>query len=396
MDLPRPEPVLVRARIAVAVLFVLNGAAYATVVPRLPAIKGELGLSNTALGTAVASMPLGALLSGLLAGRLVTRSGSGRVAVACGIAFGIVLPLLGLAPSWGALAAAFLVLGLLDALMDVSMNAHGLRVQRGYGRSIVNALHGLWSIGAVAGGLAGTVAAGVGVAPRVHLLTAGAAVAAVSVATARHTLEGPDDEDRDDATPATADSGRRATASRLALLGLLVVLAAVVEDAPASWGAVLLRDELGATAAAGGLVFIAFQVSMVIGRLLGDPVVDRFGEAAVVRAGGLLTAGAVGVGLAIGEPASIVVGFALAGLGAASLFPVVFHAAGNLPGVSTGHGLAVVGWMSRLGFLVVPPLVGAIGDASSLRAGLVIVPLAALAIAGLAGTLPARPVEAVG
>lgn len=388
MDLPRPEPVLVRARVAVALLFVLNGAAYANVVPRLPAIKSDLALSNTALGTAVAGMPVGALVSGLLAGRLIARFGSGRLAVACGMAFGVVLPLLGLAPSWGALAGGFLVLGLLDALMDVSMNAHGLRVQRGYGRSIVNALHGLWSVGAVVGGLAGAAAAGLEVSPGRHLLAAGAVVLAASVAAGRHTLAGPDDEERDDAAPDLADGGRRGTARRLALLGLLVVLAAVVEDAPASWGAVLLRDELGTSAAVGGLVFIGFQVSMVIGRLLGDRVVDRFGEASVVRAGGVLTASAVGVGLAIGEPASIVVGFALAGLGAASLFPVVFHAAGNLPGVSTGHGVAVVGWMSRMGFLVVPPLVGAVGDASSLRAGLVLVPVAGVAIAVLAGTLP--------
>jgi MFS family permease len=390
VDPRRPEPVLVRARVAVAVLFVLNGAVYANIVPRLPAIKAELGLSNTALGTAVAAMPVGALVSGLLAGRLIARFGSGRLAVACGVAFGFVLPLLGVAPSWGALAGGFLALGLLDALMDVAMNAHGLRVQRGYGRSIVSALHGLWSVGAVLGGLAGAAAAGLDVRPGWHLLAAGAAVLVVSLVMARHTLPGPDDEERDDAAAEQATGGRRGTARRLGVLGLLVVLAAVVEDAPASWGAVLLRDELGTSAAVGGLVFIAFQVSMVVGRLLGDRIVDRYGEAAVVRAGALVTAAAVGAGLLVGEPASIIAGFAVAGLGAASLFPVVFHAAGNLPGVSTGHGVAVVGWMSRMGFLVVPPLVGAVGDASSLRAGLVLAPVAGLAIAALAGTLPGR------
>lgn len=394
MDLPRPEPVLVRARVAVAVLFVLNGAAYANVLPRLPTIKSELALSNTGLGTAVAATPVGALLSGLLAGRLIAKFGSGRLAVACGVAFGAALPLLGVAPSWGALAGGFLVLGLLDALMDVSMNAHGLRVQRGYGRSIVSALHGLWSVGAVAGGLAGSAAAGLDVDRGWHLLAAGAVVLVASLVTGRHTLTGPDDLERGDAAPAPTGGGWRGTGRRLALLGLLVVLAAVVEDAPASWGAVLLRDELSTSAAAAGLVFIGFQASMVLGRLLGDRVVDRFGEAAVVRAGGLQIAVAVGVGLVIGEPASIVGGFALAGLGAASLFPVVFHAAGNLPGVSTGHGVAVVGWMSRMGFLVVPPLVGAVGDASSLRAGLVLVPVAGVAIAALAATLPGRPAAA--
>jgi fucose permease len=168
------------------------------------------------------------------------------------------------------------------------------------------------------------------------------------------------------------------------------VLASVVEDAPASWGAEFLRSELGTSAAVGGLVFIAFQATMTVSRLFGDRVVDRYGDARVVRVGGLLVAVAVAAGLALDHPVTVVVGFAVAGLGVASLFPIVFHAAGNLPGVSTGHGVAVVAWMSRVGFLIVPPVVGAVGDAASLRSGLLLVPAAGLAIAALAGTL--RPV----
>lgn len=80
-------------------------------------------------------------------------------------------------------------------------------------------------------------------------------------------------------------------------------------------------------------------------------------------------------------------GFARAGLGTAPLFPLAFHAAGDLPGVSTGDGVAAVAWMGRIGFLVAPPLVGLIGDAVNLRAGLVLVPIAGSVVALLAGAL---------
>jgi MFS family permease len=385
---PAARP-LVHARTAVAGLFVINAAAYANVVPRLPAIKADLALSNTALGTAVAALPVGALISGLASGGLIARFGSRTVAVACGTGFGVVLPLVGLAPSWGVLAATFFAFGLLDSLMDVSMNAHGLRVQRGYGRSIVSAMHGLWSLGAVGGGVAGTLAAGAGVGLPSHLLTAGAILIAASLATWRWLLPGPDDLERaQPATPGGLDrAGRRAARRRLAVLGLLVVMAAVIEDAPASWGAVLLRTELGTSDAAAGLVFIAFQSAMTLSRLTGDRLVDRYGAVPLVRGGALLAAGGVGLGLAVGEPVSVVVGFGLAALGTGTLFPLVFHAAGNLPGVSTGHGVAIVAWMSRLGFLVVPPLVGLVGDAVDLRTGLLVVPAAALVVAVLAPTL---------
>lgn len=408
-------PELVRARIGVGVLFVVNAATYANVVPRLPQIKAELGLSNTALGAAIAALPIGALLSGLAAGGLIARFGSARVAAACGLGFGLVVPLFSLAPAWSALAAAFLGLGLLDSLMDVSMNAHALRVQRGYGRSIVNAMHGVWSLGAVVGGVAGALAAGAELRLEVHLALVGVVVAAGALVARGWLLPGPDDLERGDAVVAAAASsvshpdplpvppaaepaaegrggagdGPAGTRARLAVLGLVVVLAGVLEDAPASWGAVLLRTELGASAAVGGLVFIAFQVGMTAGRFGGDPVVDRLGPVTVARGGGVLVVAGVVAGLAAGEPWAVVAGFGLAGVGAAPLFPLVFHAAGNLPGVSTGHGVAVTAWMSRLGFLTVPPLVGVVADATSLRAALALVPIAGVCVVALAGALDA-------
>ena len=379
-----PDPVVAAHR-AVAGLFVLNAVAFANVVPRLPAIKAELDLSNAALGSAVAAMALGALVSGPAAGVLVARFGSARLATACGIGFGLVVPFFGLASSWWALAATFLVLGTLDSWMDVSMNAHALRVQRAMGRSIINTLHGTWSIGAVVGGVAGALAAAAGVSVAVQAGVAGAVIVAATLLLRPFLLHGPDDADREapsEEVDAAAD--RRAARGRLALLGLVVVLSAVIEDAPQSWGAVFLRDELDTGPGVAGLVFVAFQVSMTASRFLGDRLVERFGATALVRVGGLATAAGVGLGLAVGSVPAVVAGFAVAGAGTAALFPVAFHEAGHLPGVSTGQGVAVVAWMGRVGFLVAAPLVGVLGDAASLRAGLVVVPLAGLAVAALA------------
>ena len=390
------NPELVAARRGVAALFVLNAATFANVVPRLPAIKLDLGLSNTALGTAIAAMPVGALLSGAAAGWLVHRFGSRRVVVACGVAGGVLLPGFALAPSWAALAAVFLGAGAIDSVMDVSMNGHALRVQRGLGRSIINGLHGMWSVGAVLGGLLGTTAAAAGVGLGIHLAVAGGAVVVTALLTRSRLLDGHDEADRRTALPEKhphAAPARRSgrTGHRLALLGLLVVLAAVVEDAPQSWGAVLLRTELGTSAAVAGLAYLGFQACMTVSRLVGDRLVDRFGEVAVARAGGLLTAGAISVGLLVGRPVTVSLAFAVAGLGMASVFPLAFHAAGNLPGVSTGHGVAVVAWVARIGFLLAPPLVGTVGDAVNLRLGLAVVPAAGALIALLAGTVRSEP-----
>jgi hypothetical protein len=69
------------------------------------------------------------------------------------------------------------------------------------------------------------------------------------------------------------------------------------------------------------------------------------------------------------------------------------HAADELPGLPTGAGLTVVSWLLRIGFLVAPPVVGLVADATSLRVGLLVVPLAGLVILAGAGALPRRAVR---
>ena len=164
-----PSSRLRRARTAVGACFFVNAVLYANLIPRFPEVKADLGLSNAALGTALAALPLGALLAGLSSAPLIRRLGSARVASGGLTLLAAAVWAAAAAPNWAALAGALLLAGALDAIVDVAQNAHGLRVQRGYGRSILNAFHGLWSIGAVTGGLLGSAAAGLGVPLPVHL-----------------------------------------------------------------------------------------------------------------------------------------------------------------------------------------------------------------------------------
>jgi fucose permease len=380
-----------RARGAVMALFAVNGATYNSLVPRFPALRDGLGLSNTELGTAIAAFPGAALLVGVAAGPLVARFGSGRVAASVSLVGAAVLPLVALAPGWWALVAALFGLGITDAWTDAAMNAHGLLVQERYGRSIINGLHATWSIAAVGAGLVGAAAAGLGVPVVVHLAVVGAVLVVTSALAWRVVL--PPEHPSGPRAPGHGLRGVltswRVVAPLLAIAGLMVCSGAV-EDSSASWGAVYLRDDLGAGAFVAGLPFVAFQTTMTLGRLAGDRVVDRVGAVAVARTGALVAAVALGTALLLAHPVAAIVGWALAGLGVATLFPLAFAAAGAVPGVRAGDGIAVVGFLARLGFLATPPIIGAIADASSVGTGLLVVPVAALGAAVLAGALRPR------
>ncbi len=374
--LPTTVPARLRAaRAAVAACFFVNAVLFADLVPRLPEVKDRLDLTNATLGAALAALPLGSLVSALASAALMRRFGSARVASWGLVVLAAAVWAAAVAPSWWLLAGALFVAGALDAVVDVAQNAHGLRVQRGYDRSILNAFHGVWSIGAVAGGLLGSAAAGLGIPLAVHLGVVAVVFGALSLALRRAMLPGPD---RDDAATATGPGevprgALRAAVPALAALGVLATCGAFVEDAGSSWSALYLREEIAVGAATAGLGFVALQGAMTVGRLTGDRVVDRFGQRRVARVGGVLIA--VGMGLALGLPslATTLAGFALAGLGVATLVPAVYAAADELPGLRSGVGLTLVNWLLRVGFLISPPLVGAIADATSLRVGLLTV-----------------------
>jgi MFS family permease len=395
MPLPAPTTADRRARAAVATLFLTNGALFANLVPRYPEIKADLGIGNATYGLAVAAFPAGAIAAGLAAGFLVRRFGSARVAVAGTVLTSVGVLVAGLAPSLALLVVAMLVGGAMDACTDVAQNAHGLRVQRRYGRSILNSFHAVWSIGAVLGGSMAAAAIALDVPRGVHLGVTGVLFSVVALVALRFCLPGLDGATDDGAaSPAAAEGaprpGRGRTALVLAALVLVAFAGALVEDAGSTWAAVYLSGSLGAASAVAAAGFVALVGAQFVGRMLGDRFVDRFGQRAVARAGGLLVAVGTGLALAFPTVAGTIAGFACAGFGVATLVPAAMHEADELPGLRAGTGLTVVSWLMRLGFLLSPPVVGLVADATSLRVGLLVLPLAGVGVVVAAGVLSGR------
>jgi MFS family permease len=379
-----------RARVAVGALFLTNGALFANLLPRYPEIKTDLQLSNAVYGAAIAAFSGGALVAGLAAAGLIRRFRSSRVAVVGTIGIAVFVVVAGLATTPLVLGTALFVAGASDAITDVAQNAHGLRVQRNYGRSIINSFHAVWAVGAVLGGLMGAGAIALHIPRATHLAIAGVVFSALVVIAYPYLLRGADHDDHP--SRRSTDGGGAGTTVYATLIALVVIAiaGATVEDAGSSWATLYLRDGLGAPGPVAAFGYVALVGFMFIGRLIGDRMVDRFGERAVVRAGGFLAAAGMGAALAFPSVPGTIAGFAAAGLGVATLIPAAMHGADQLPGMRPGTGLTVVTWLMRIGFFGAPLLVGVVADATSLRAGLLSVPIAGVMVMALAGALSAR------
>lgn len=382
-----------RARGAVAALFLTNGALFANMAPRLPEFKEQLGLEAGAYGLLVTAWPVGAIIAGLAAGSLIRRFGSAAVAVFGTLATGLAVLGAGSAGSLALVAAAFVVGGAMDAITDVAQNAHGLEVQRRYGRPILNSFHALWSVGAVLGGLMAAGAMALGLPLGAHFAISWLIFAAVALTAwkfclpARGPVE-PVEEHSVAAEPVPAASRAR-IAVVIAALVLIASAGIMVEDAGNSW-ATLYLGSLGAPSALAASGYIALVGAQFIGRILGDSMVHRFGQRRIAQLGAVLVAGGMGLALAFPSIPGSLLGFAAAGFGVATLVPAAMEQADRIPGLAPGAGLSIVSWLMRLGFLLSPPLVGFIAQNFSLRSGLLVVPIAGLIVLLCSPVLRAR------
>ncbi|WP_308197544.1 MFS transporter [Rathayibacter sp. VKM Ac-2927] len=216
--------------------------------------------------------------------------------------------------------------------------------------------------------------------------------AAVALTALRFLLRGRDDETA--AESGAAPVGRVRIRPRVVLLLAALVAVAIagtlVEDAASTWAAVYLGGSLGATAAVAAYGFVALVGAQFVGRILGDRLVDRFGQRTVLRFGGAIAALGMGAALAFPSVPGTIAGFAAAGFGLATSVPAAMHEADEIRGLRAGTGVTIVSWLMRLGFLLSPPIVGLVADGAGLRVGLLVVPIAGVVAVLLAGVLGRR------
>jgi MFS family permease len=368
------------ARGAVMAVFTINGLLFGSWAARIPAVRDRVGLSDGELGLALACIAIGAIAAMPVAGGAAARIGSRRatrvaLAMSC-LATGLVA----LAPSLPALCALTLFVGIGMGSLDVTMNAHGVAVERRYGRPILAGFHAGFSVGGLAGGALGALAAGVGLDVRGHLALVAVAGAVVGLTWSRRFL--PSSEDAiGHAEPVFVRPPRGLWA-----LGALAFACLLIEGASGDWSGVYLRDELGTSAAVAALGFTAFSVTMTLGRIFGDRLVARFGPQTVVRAGGTIAAVGFGLALLASWPPAGIAGFACLGAGMSGVVPIVFRASGRVPGMAAGVALAAVSSTGYLGFMVGPPIIGGLAELAGLPVALCLLVLLGAVVALLART----------
>jgi MFS family permease len=355
------SPIDRRALASIATQFFVNGALFASFVPRLPEIRDRVEIGTNTLGVVLAIGALAGLVGSVVVGHLIERFGTRHVLVAAGLALCSALPLIGFATVPAMLVVGLALMSIFDVLVDSAMNLQGSWISGRRSVPVINRLHGLWSLGTVIGGLGSARLAGAGVSLQWHLLAVAVVLMCVVIGVGRGLLR-VDEHPQEPVALVSAESGAgQRSHVPLVLFALAGGCTIAMELTSTDWAAFRLSDDFGASAGVAPLAYVAFTVGMTSGRFGGDAMIARFGQSRVADGGIALTI----AGLAVASFAPnrwVVIGaYLVAGLGIATQFPKLYDDAARYPG-RPGAGLGALTGGSRLMFLVAPILIGNLAD----------------------------------
>ena len=342
----------------------------------IPSVKAIHGLSEFSLSMVLLAGACGSISALFFAGRVVGALGARRTVVVAGWLMSAMFALILLLPGlWAVLPAAFLF-GCGMSVFDVSINSEGSELESLSG-PIMSNLHGMFSVGAMSGAALSSAMLHAGIAPAVQLGSAAAILAALMLFASFGMLD-------THAANAGAEKEKAHFAwprGLLLVIGLLIFTGMIAEGVMMDWCVLYLKQDLAMPQAQAALGYSAFAGSMALSRFAGDSLRARYSERSILFAGAALAAVAMAVVLLVGVPWVAMVGFGLVGAGLAPVAPILFNAATRVPGVSRAAAIASVTSIGYSGFMIGPPLIGSVAQATSLTVALCAVVLGAVCLA---------------
>lgn len=370
-----------RARWAVGLTFLFHGALIGAWVSHIPLAKERLDVGPALFGLALLAFAGGAVCAMPAAGALINRFGSARLTAVTGILFCLTFFGPVFAPTLPLFIVAGFIMGMVIGSMDVSMNAHGIAVERAARIPTMSMFHGGFSVGGMLGAFVGGALMELYGPPAQAVI-----ISLLCLATQLIVMQFY--------LPAAADRGlsgahfawpTRATIG----LGLLCFLALMIEGSILDWAAIMMREKFMMEAGLAALAFGFYQGGMAISRLTGDWLRKTIGAVRMVFVSALMTAVGTTVALIVTDPWVAMGAFVFAGLGLGNIAPVLFAGGGRLEPDAPGRGIAAVTALGYSGFLSGPPLIGFVAQATNLPLALGLTVIAAIIIAVYARTVKA-------
>lgn len=371
---------LKRVRWAVFSFYFLQGLCFSSWASRIPDIKTALGLNDAAWGTILLMIPLGQITGMIFSGVLVSKFGSKRILNLAITGYCLSLLAIGSAANELMLMASLVLFGFLGNFSNISINTQGVTIESMYTKPIMASFHGGWSLAGLTGGAVGLAMTSSAIPPLPHF----ALIALIVIIGTRINIGYLQPDVR---RSAEKENGRKKPELFLFWLGTVAFCGMAAEGAMADWSGLYLKDIVHMPHYLAPLGLTVYMVTMATGRFFVDRFTQIWGRKKVLQAGGMLIFTGLSLAVIYPHPALTLIAFMVTGMGTASIVPTVYSVAGRKTKIPTSIALTFVSSISFLGFLMGPPLIGYISEATSLRHSYSLIGLAGICIVVLASRL---------
>jgi MFS family permease len=355
------------SRIAVKLVFFINGFVHANLASRFPRIQELFQLDNGMLGLILLCSSLGALLAMPFTGWLVVQNGSRRVGIFAVFAYCLILPVVPFMSGFIGLASVFFLMGVTAGMLDISMNAQAIMIEQQLKKPIMTSFHALFSIGMGVGALTGVLFIKLQSSLMLHFTIIVVASVIGSLWARYHFVH--------DKPKEKSKEGQvfRLPNSAMVGIGIIAFCSMLGEGAMVDWSTNYMEHISLADKVLAPMALASFSLAMTIGRLFGDSARARFGDRLLMIYCGLTAAIGMGLSIIFIQPYAVIIGFFIVGLGLSVIVPIAYSIAGNTKGLPSSVGLAMVTTVGYSGFLFGPPIIGFLADWQTLRIALLLV-----------------------
>ena len=371
----------IKHRTATLVYFFLSGFGYSTWASRIPAIQQQLHINEAQLGTALLAAPFGVLVTVPFTSNLLNKYSSKSIMIFGAVFYNLMLACLAFTTHFWELCLVLFGFGSSRNLLNLSMNAQGVEVQRLYENSIITSFHAVWSMAGFAGAAVGYMFVVSGASLQTHFISVSVVLIIVSFIFYPNTYYTRQHVPQRKKFFIWPDK-------YLLVFALIAFASMACENVMYDWSAIYFRKAVMAPKETATAAFVLYMVCMTTGRFFGDKIVPKFGIVAILRYSGIFICS----GLLLASlfpyvvPASI--GFVLTGFGVSCIIPLVFSLAGKSTTMSSGTAIASVSTISYFGFLAIPPGVGFVAQSIGLRWSFCIMAAFGAAIIFLVNMIP--------
>jgi MFS family permease len=349
-----------RMRIAVAVFFFISGFGFSTWASRIPDIQQQLNLNEAELGGVLFVLPVGLMLTLPVTGTLLARYNSRVILMMGTVLFNLMMSMLGFVTEVWQLSILLFCFGSSRNLMNISVNAQSVGVQAHYEKSIIASFHGIWSLAGFAGAAIGSMVVSTGIKPAYHFLFVGIILSIISILFFPATLHQLPHNERRKASFQLPNKA-------MFKLGIITFACMACEGTMYDWSGVYFRKAVHVPDKFVTVGYVVYMISMTLGRLTGDKLINKFGIKNMLVSSGILVTVGFTIASVFPHAISAAAGFMLVGFGVSCVVPLIFSIAGKSKEMSSGSSIAAVSTVGYFGFLMVPPLIGFVAHEASLR-----------------------------